>query len=123
MNPSSIFLRNDSTLVNEKSMEATCYWKQVQYLSKIYNLTLLAFILVLKSIGTEICTQTAFRGSNLFSFYLRLDRLIKLIDSSSGTFQDFIGHTDYVRNLKFSNDGKLLLSTALNELFSWKLLL
>lgn len=29
MNPSSIFLRNDSTLVYEKSMEATCYWKQV----------------------------------------------------------------------------------------------
>lgn len=84
---------------------------------------LLAFILVLKSIGTETCTQTAFTRSNLFSFYLRLDRLIRLIDSSSGTFQDFIGHTDCVRNLKFSNDGKLLLSTALSELFSWKLLL
>ena len=89
----------------------------------MYSIILVALILVLKSIGTETCTQAAFRSSNLFSFYLRLDRLIRLIDSNSGTFQDFIGHTDYVRNLKFSNDGKLLLSTALNELFSWKLLL
>ena len=79
--------------------------------------------IVLKSIVIETYTKTGFRSSNLFSLYLRLDRLIRLIDSSSGTFQDFIGHTDYVRNLKFSNDGKLLLSTALSELFSWNLLL
>ena len=52
-----------------------------------------------------------------------IDRLVRLIDSNSGTFQDFIGHTDYIKSLKFTKNGKYLISIATNEMLSWKLLL
>jgi WD40 repeat protein len=53
------------------------------------------------------------------------DRLVQLKDYTQETFQDFIGNSDTLLNIKFirkkSND--LLITTSLNEIFVWKILL
>jgi WD40 repeat protein len=53
------------------------------------------------------------------------DRLVQLKDYTQGTFQDFIGNSDSLLNIKFirkkSND--LLITTSSNEIFVWKVLL
>ena len=48
-------------------------------------------------------------------------RLIELVDAHHGTFQDFAGHSAELRNVRFSPGRKILLTTASNELFVWKL--
>lgn len=49
-------------------------------------------------------------------------RLAELVDACHGTFQDFCAHYGAVTNLKFSPDGKHLLSASGNELLLWKVL-
>lgn len=49
-------------------------------------------------------------------------RLAELVDACHGTFQDFTGHFGAVTKLKFSLDGKHLLSASGNELLLWKVL-
>lgn len=53
------------------------------------------------------------------------DRLVQLKDYTQGTFQDFIGNSDIISNIKFlrkqSND--LLITTSSNEIFLWNVLL
>ncbi len=53
------------------------------------------------------------------------DRLVQLKDYTQGTFQDFIGNSDSVSNIKFiQNKSKnLLITTSTNEIFVWKTLL
>ncbi|XP_066539496.1 WD repeat-containing protein 90 [Hoplias malabaricus] len=48
-------------------------------------------------------------------------RVLKLIDSSSGRFQDFTQHSDSVRLCSFSPSGAQLFTTAHNEVFLWTL--
>lgn len=49
-------------------------------------------------------------------------RLTELVDACHGTFQDFTGHFGSVSKMKFSSDGKHLLSASGNELLLWKVL-
>jgi WD40 repeat protein len=50
------------------------------------------------------------------------DRLVQLKDYTQGTFQDFIGNSDSVLNIKFLRKN-LLITTSTNEIFVWKVLL
>jgi len=50
------------------------------------------------------------------------DRLVKLVDCESGTFQDFVGHFDSVRHIKFIEGGKKLVSSSYSEIFKWNVL-
>ena len=45
------------------------------------------------------------------------------MDCSVGTFQDFVGHSDSVINVQFTNDGARLISSARSDLFIWAILL
>jgi len=49
-------------------------------------------------------------------------RLVKLMDSHAGSFQDFIGHTECLTKVRFTSDGRYVISVALNELFFWNML-
>uniref|UniRef100_A0A3B4DWF8 WD repeat domain 90 n=1 Tax=Pygocentrus nattereri TaxID=42514 RepID=A0A3B4DWF8_PYGNA len=51
----------------------------------------------------------------------RLLRVLKLIDSSSGRFQDFTWHSDAVHLCSFSPSGTQLFTTAHSEVFLWTL--
>ena len=53
------------------------------------------------------------------------DRLVQLKDSTQGTFQDFLGNSDTLRNMRFlgKKTHSYLISTASNEIFLWKVLL
>ena len=48
-------------------------------------------------------------------------RLVELVDTRHGTFQDFTGHSSEVKKVRFSPDGKILLSAAGSELFVWRI--
>ncbi|XP_047667072.1 WD repeat-containing protein 90 isoform X2 [Tachysurus fulvidraco] len=48
-------------------------------------------------------------------------RILKLIDSSSGRFQDFTWHSDCVHHCSFSQSGTQLFTTAHGEVFLWSL--
>ncbi|KAI4898063.1 hypothetical protein NFI96_018064 [Prochilodus magdalenae] len=48
-------------------------------------------------------------------------RVLKLIDSSSGRFQDFMWHSDAVHLCSFSPSGTKLFTTAHSEVFLWTL--
>ncbi|KAK3551522.1 hypothetical protein QTP70_017350, partial [Hemibagrus guttatus] len=48
-------------------------------------------------------------------------RVLKLIDSSSGRFQDFTWHSDSVHHCSFSQSGTQLFTTAHGEVFLWSL--
>lgn len=47
------------------------------------------------------------------------ERLVKLMDYSEGSFQDFLGHCDAVNNVKFAPSGELLCSTSHAEILMW----
>lgn len=49
-------------------------------------------------------------------------RLVELIDACHGTFQDFIGHSGPVEHVKFSPNGRILLTASGTELLVWKVL-
>ena len=53
------------------------------------------------------------------------DRLVQLKDYTQGTFQDFIGNSDTLSNVKFvrTKSNHFLISTASNEISVWKVLL
>ena len=53
------------------------------------------------------------------------DRLIQLKDYTQETFQDFIGNSDTIINIKFikKNLNDLLITTSSNEIFVWNVLL
>ncbi|CAF3845969.1 unnamed protein product [Rotaria magnacalcarata] len=53
------------------------------------------------------------------------DRLVQLKDYTQGTFQDFIGSSDTILNIKFlrKNSNDLLITTSSNEIFLWNVLL
>ncbi|XP_041086930.1 WD repeat-containing protein 90 [Polyodon spathula] len=48
------------------------------------------------------------------------ERLIKLIKSTSGKFQDFTAHSDAVHVCRFTPSGKLLFTSAYNEILLWE---
>jgi len=48
-----------------------------------------------------------------------IERLVKLMDYYEGSFQDFVGHSDKVSNVKFATSSKLLFTIADSELFVW----
>ncbi|XP_037546750.1 WD repeat-containing protein 90 [Nematolebias whitei] len=48
------------------------------------------------------------------------ERVLKLIQSSSGRFQDFLLHSDSLQTCHFSPSGALLLSVAHNEVLLWE---
>ena len=52
-------------------------------------------------------------------FCLIPERLLKLIDYYEGSFQDYVGHDDTVRLLKFSHDGRLLFTASHHEILVW----
>ncbi|XP_034070605.1 WD repeat-containing protein 90 [Gymnodraco acuticeps] len=47
-------------------------------------------------------------------------RVLKLIKSSSGRFQDFLQHSDSLQTCRFSPSGKLLFTVAYNEILLWE---
>ena len=51
------------------------------------------------------------------------DRLVQLKDYAQGTFQDFVGHSDTLHNIRFINNRATpsLITTSANEIFVWKL--
>ncbi|CAF3611247.1 unnamed protein product, partial [Rotaria sp. Silwood2] len=53
------------------------------------------------------------------------ERLVQLKDYTQETFQDFIGNSDTVLNIKFlkNNSNDLLITTSSNEIFLWNILL
>ncbi|XP_038156856.1 WD repeat-containing protein 90 [Cyprinodon tularosa] len=48
------------------------------------------------------------------------ERVLKLIKSTSGRFQDFLQHSDSVQTCHFSPSGMLLFSAAYNEVLLWE---
>ncbi|XP_071395607.1 WD repeat-containing protein 90 [Centroberyx affinis] len=48
------------------------------------------------------------------------ERVLKLIRSSSGRFQDFLHHSDSLQTCHFSPSGKLLFTVAHNEILLWE---
>uniref|UniRef100_A0A3Q2NPU8 WD repeat-containing protein 90 n=1 Tax=Fundulus heteroclitus TaxID=8078 RepID=A0A3Q2NPU8_FUNHE len=48
------------------------------------------------------------------------ERVLKLIQSSSGRFQDFLRHSDSLHACHFSPSGALLFSVAFNEVLLWE---
>ncbi|XP_073345853.1 WD repeat-containing protein 90 [Pagrus major] len=48
------------------------------------------------------------------------ERVLKLIKSTSGRFQDFTQHSDSLQTCHFSPSGKLLFSVAYNEILLWE---
>ncbi|KAJ7984499.1 hypothetical protein DPEC_G00355450 [Dallia pectoralis] len=48
------------------------------------------------------------------------ERVLKLIKSSSGKFQDFVHHSDSLQICRFSPSGRLLFSVAYNEILLWE---
>ena len=54
-----------------------------------------------------------------FMFCHVSERLVKLMDYSEGSFQDFLGHCDAVNNVKFAPSGELLCSTSHAEILMW----
>ena len=59
--------------------------------------------------------------SNVFYLSCILDRLVKIVDFSEGTFQDFIAHCDSVRVVKFSPNAKVLFSAGFTDIVVWNL--
>lgn len=51
---------------------------------------------------------------------LLLDRVLKLIKSTSGRFQDFMQHSDSLQTCHFSPSGTLLFTVAHNEILLWE---
>lgn len=52
-------------------------------------------------------------------FVMLLERLVKLMDYSEGSFQDFLGHCGVVNHVRFSPSGELLCSTSHSEILTW----
>ncbi|XP_040923164.1 WD repeat-containing protein 90 [Toxotes jaculatrix] len=48
------------------------------------------------------------------------ERVLKLIKSSSGRFQDFLQHSDSLQTCHFSPSGMLLFTVAYNEILLWE---
>ncbi|XP_030257051.1 WD repeat-containing protein 90 [Sparus aurata] len=48
------------------------------------------------------------------------ERVLKLIKSTSGRFQDFTQHSDSLQTCRFSPSGTLLFSVAYNEILLWE---
>ncbi len=49
------------------------------------------------------------------------ERLVQLKDYTQETFQDFLGHSDRISNMKFNKSNDLLITTSSNEIFVWKI--
>ena len=47
------------------------------------------------------------------------DRLVKLMDYSEGSFQDFLGHCGSVSTVRFAPSGDLLCSSSNTEILMW----
>ncbi|XP_069036890.1 WD repeat-containing protein 90 [Lepisosteus oculatus] len=50
------------------------------------------------------------------------ERLLKLIKSTSGKFQDFVAHSDAVHMCRFAPSGNRLFTSAYNEILLWDVL-
>ncbi|XP_071815143.1 WD repeat-containing protein 90-like isoform X2 [Apostichopus japonicus] len=48
------------------------------------------------------------------------ERLVKLMDYSEGSFQDFVGHYSGIQLVKFTPTGKHLLTVSQNEILVWE---
>ncbi len=73
-----------------------------------------------------VCRFTLKHESNVFVSYIVIpvmlcvsERVLKLIHSSSGRFQDFPSHSDSVHVCSFSWSGSQLFTAAHNELLLW----
>jgi len=55
----------------------------------------------------------------IICFAMFPEQLVKLMDYSEGSFQDFLGHCDAVNNVKFAPSGELLCSTSHAEILMW----
>ncbi len=51
------------------------------------------------------------------------ERLVELKDYTQETFQDFLGNSDRIENIKFNKSNDLLITTSSNEIFVWKIVL
>ncbi|KAJ8037449.1 WD repeat-containing protein 90 [Holothuria leucospilota] len=52
-----------------------------------------------------------------------LERLVKLMDYSEGSFQDFVGHYSGVQVVKFTPSGSLLFTVSHNEILVWEVII
>ncbi|KAM4623838.1 WD repeat-containing protein 90 [Polymixia lowei] len=48
------------------------------------------------------------------------EQVLKLIQSTSGRFQDFVHHSDSLQTCRFSPSGRLLFTVAYNEIHLWE---
>lgn len=56
----------------------------------------------------------------LTMFDVLSERVLKLIKSTSGRFQDFLQHSDSLQTCHFSPSGTLLFTVAYNEILLWE---
>ncbi|UJR26857.1 hypothetical protein I4U23_008168 [Adineta vaga] len=63
------------------------------------------------------------KSTNRFIALGTKERLVQLKDYTQETFQDFVGHSDMISNIKFTKSNNLLISTSSNEIFIWKIVL
>lgn len=76
------------------------------------------------SLCLDACNAISGEGTRKTSVQLLAlgteSRLVELVDACHGTFQDFCGHFGPVDHVKFSPDGKFLLTASSTELLFWK---
>uniref|UniRef100_A0A8C1U243 WD repeat domain 90 n=1 Tax=Cyprinus carpio TaxID=7962 RepID=A0A8C1U243_CYPCA len=71
------------------------------------------------AVEKEIIFYCLYKKQLIFSLHTLLVRVLKLIHSSSGRFQDFTCHSDSVHVCSFSWSGSQLFTAAHNELLLW----
>ena len=54
---------------------------------------------------------------------ITVERVLKLMDTEDGAFQDFTGHHDTLNKLKFCPNGKQLISVSNSSLHIWNITL
>ena len=86
-----------------------------------YNLTKRSVVKTVSLTEYAYCMDSAPSG-NLLALGFQ-NRLLKLVDATVGTFQDFSGHSDTLVNVRFTSDGAKIISTAGSELLIWNVLL
>ena len=55
----------------------------------------------------------------MYVIIIHTERVLKLMDPEEGSFQDYTGHQDTVAKVKFSTDGKHLISSSGSSIHVW----
>ncbi|BFZ03507.1 hypothetical protein BsWGS_06545 [Bradybaena similaris] len=93
----------------------------MEKLVQFYSLTQRKVVRSLKLTHWSLCLDVS-PDSALIAVGIS-ERLLKLMDYRTGSFQDFAGHGDGVTMVKFSQDGARLVTVSHGELFLWEVML